>query len=184
MYLIHPDSARNSDWLFCTGTEELVLLHLLPTCSVLLPSLGLAIPGWQNGDSTIAAPKCIMWVGAGGVLWDGRCENGTSGEARSLPSPCWHSGTGRCHWGGWHSPGHLSLSIPEDQECDANLSGFHLLQCSLSQVPSLIKVQATSALSGGSGLLLGSESLAFPNHPYMDSPLSCRKCHFSPPLPY
>lgn len=67
---------------------------------------------------------------------------------------------------------------------DVNLSGFHLLQCLLSQGSSLNKVQAASALSGGSGMLLESESLAFPNHPYMDSPLSCRKDLFSPPLPY
>lgn len=69
------------------------------------------------------------------------------------------------------------------RRCDANLSGFHL-QCSLLQVSTLNKVQTTCALSGGSGMLLESESLAFPNHPYMDSPLSCRKDCFSPPLPY
>lgn len=67
---------------------------------------------------------------------------------------------------------------------DANLSGLRLLQYLLSQVSSLNKVQATSALSGRSAMLLESESLAFPNHPYMDSPLSCRKDRFSPPLPY
>lgn len=160
-----------------------MLLHLIPTCSVLLPSLCLAILSWQNGDSTFAACKCIMWTGAGEVLWACRCENGTSGEARSLPSPCSHSATGRCHWRGWYRPGHFWLS-GEWRRYDANLYGFHLLQCLLSQVSSLNKVQATSALSGGSGMLLGRVSLAYPNHPYMDGPLSCRKDCFSPPVFY
>lgn len=147
--VIHPGSARNSDWLFAQGLRNYSFCICFPV-ALLLPSLDLAIPSWLNVLCEWELVKCFGIAGVRMALLvrPGAC-----------PAPACTVALGGALEGDDTVLATFCCPSQGIRRCDANPSGFHLLQCLLSQVPSLIKVQATSALSGGSGLLSESHLL-------------------------